>query len=133
MFYAHRYTDETTYQVIHYFNGGFRVIQPDQHDYLAWVEAGGKPLIEAVGRFLSVANGVLVVDPKKAATLAAEAAESKSEVDQLAAKEKAISDNLPSWTAIEAAINNADTVVKLRAIVLKLSRVLYWMAKNKAD
>ena len=50
-----------------------------------------------------------------------------------AAKIQAIVDNLPSWAAIEAAINAADTVPKLRAIVLKIARVLYWDVKNKAD
>ena len=50
-----------------------------------------------------------------------------------AAKAQAIVDNLPSWAAIEAAINAADTIPKLRAIVLKIARVEYWLAKNKAD
>jgi exosome complex RNA-binding protein Rrp42 (RNase PH superfamily) len=49
------------------------------------------------------------------------------------ARGKAIADNLPSWAAVETAINTADTVVKLRAIVLKLARVEYWLAKNKAE
>ncbi len=69
MYYAHRYTDQTAYEIIHYFNGGSRILQPDQHDYLAWVAAGNKPTVEADGRFLSVVEGKLVVDPIKDATL----------------------------------------------------------------
>jgi len=53
-----------------------------------------------------------------------------AEEARIAAKAKAITDNLPSWAAIEAAINAADTIPKLRAIVLKIARVLYWDVKN---
>lgn len=72
--YAHRYIDENRYQVIEYYNGGSRILQPDQHDYLDWIKAGNQPKIEAAGRFLSVVDGKLVVDPEKGAILAAEAA-----------------------------------------------------------
>ena len=54
-----------------------------------------------------------------------------TEEARIAAKAKAITDNLPSWAIIEAAINAADTIPKLRAIMLKLARVLYWDVKNK--
>jgi hypothetical protein len=70
--YAKRYKTETDYQIIHYYNGGSRVIPPDQHDYLDWLAAGGVPMIETAGRFLSIVDGQLVVDPNKAAILAAE-------------------------------------------------------------
>ena len=71
--YAHRYFTETEFQVIQYFNGGERVLQPDQHDYLAWAEAGNVPTIEAAGRFISVVDGELVVDPNMDAILFSEA------------------------------------------------------------
>ena len=70
--FARRYSDKDTYQVIHYYNGGFRILPPDQHDYLEWVEAGNIPPIEAEGRFLSVIDGAVVVDPKKDNILAQE-------------------------------------------------------------
>ena len=70
--YAKRYKTETDYEVIHYYNGGSRVVSPDQHDYLAWLAAGNTPTIEAAGRFLSVVDGKLFVDPNKASVLAAE-------------------------------------------------------------
>jgi hypothetical protein len=72
--YAHRYIDENTYQVIHYFNGGSRILRSDQHDYLAWLASGNVPTIEAAGRFLSVVDGKLIVDPEKDSILTAEAA-----------------------------------------------------------
>jgi hypothetical protein len=77
--YAHRYTDENTFQVIQYYNGGSRVIPADQHDYLDWLAAGGVPVIEAAGRFLSVVDNKLVVDPNKDSILAAEAAATEIE------------------------------------------------------
>jgi hypothetical protein len=48
-------------------------------------------------------------------------------------KEQAISDNLPAWVEVEKEISNATTIVALRAIILKLARVIYWLAKNKGD
>ena len=68
--YANRYIDENTFLVVQYYNGGSRILQPDQHDYLTWVAAGNKPTIEAEGRFLSVINGKLVVDPNKDSIIA---------------------------------------------------------------
>ena len=70
--FAKQYISETDYKVIQYYNGGSRTVPPDQHDYLAWLSAGNIPLIEAAGRFLSIVDGQLVVDPNKAAILAAE-------------------------------------------------------------
>ena len=128
--FTHRYTDETTYQVIEKWNGGERIIPHDQHDYLAWVAAGGVPTIEANGRFLSVVDGVLVVDPNKAAILAAEEAARQAEIARQAAKVQAILDNLPSWAQVEATINNAFPDLAQRNVVKKLARVVYWDVKN---
>jgi len=128
--YAHRYTDETNYQVIEYFTGGSRILPHDQHDYLDWVAAGGVPTIEAAGRFLSVVDGVLVVDPNKAAILAAEEAARQAEIARQAAKAQAILDNLPSWAQVEATINNAFPDLAQRNVVKKLARVVYWDVKN---
>ena len=49
------------------------------------------------------------------------------------AKAQAILDNLPSWTAVEAAITNATTLAACKVVLLKLARVVYWLAKNRAD
>lgn len=42
-------------------------------------------------------------------------------------------DNLPSWAAVKTAIEGATTIAALRVIVLKLARVVYWLARDKAD
>lgn len=74
--YIHRYLTESDYIVVELFdNGGERTIPKDQHDYLSWIEQGNTPIITAAGRFMSVVNGQIVVDPNKDAILAAEAIE----------------------------------------------------------
>lgn len=42
-------------------------------------------------------------------------------------------DNLPSWEKVKTAIEGATTIAALRAIVLKLARVVYWLARDRAD
>jgi hypothetical protein len=131
--YAKRYSDETIYQVIEYYQGGARVIPQDQHDYLEWIALGNIPTIEANGRFLSVVDGILVVDPNKDSILAAEEAARVAEAARIAAKEQALVDNLPSWTQVQAAVGNIANLADAKAYLLKLSRVVYWLAKDKAD
>jgi hypothetical protein len=71
--YAKRYSTETDYQVIEYFEGGERVVAKDAPDYEDFLLVQLMlPAIEANGRFLSVVDGKLVVDPEKANILAAE-------------------------------------------------------------
>ena len=41
-----------------------------------------------------------------------------------------LTDNIPSWSAVETAVNNIDTLAKARAYLLKLSRVVYDLAKG---
>jgi hypothetical protein len=137
--YAKRYSSETEYQVIHYFtsfpsgNLGEIVIPSNDPSYLSWLNAGGIPKIEAVGRFLSVVDNQLVVDPNKDSILAAEAAAAQVEADRIADKDLAIDTNLPSWSAVETAIGNISNLADAKAFLLKLSRVVYWDVKNKAD
>jgi hypothetical protein len=79
--------------------------------YLAWKDAGGVP------------------DPEfSPAELAARDAETAANVQRLLD----IGDALPSWAAVETAIDNAASVAALRAIVKKLARVVYWQVKNSA-
>lgn len=49
------------------------------------------------------------------------------------AKIQAFLDNLPSWSAVKKAIEGATTLAALRTIVLKLARVVYWLARDRAD
>jgi hypothetical protein len=54
-------------------------------------------------------------------------------LDVQALRDKDIIDNLPSWQQVSDIIDSADSLVKLRAIVKKIARITYWLAKNKAD
>jgi hypothetical protein len=53
-----------------------------------------------------------------------------SQVALTTAKNQSIADNLPSWQNVSDAIDAANTLAKLQAIVKKLARVTYWLAKN---
>ena len=44
-----------------------------------------------------------------------------------------ISDNLPSRAAVETVITNIADLAGAKAFLLKLARVVYWLAKNTAD
>lgn len=50
-----------------------------------------------------------------------------------AAKLQAITDGLPSWAAVEAAIDGVTTIAGIKVILKKLARVLYLTVKNKED
>ena len=73
---------------------------------------------------------------------------SQAEIDAILAARQAIIDQaaadaaqrdldivikLPSWAQVETAVNNIANLTDAKAFLLKLSRVVYWLAKNKAD
>jgi hypothetical protein len=47
-----------------------------------------------------------------------------------AARAAAIIDNLPSWIQVEAAVDAISSLAEAKAFLVKLSRVVYWLAKN---
>lgn len=49
------------------------------------------------------------------------------------AKKKAIDDNLPDWATVKQAISNISNLEEAKTFLEKLSRVVYWLAKNKED
>lgn len=65
--------------------------------------------------------------------LAAEEEARILEAARITAKEKAYVDNLPSWTQVQTAIGNIANIADVKAYLLKLSRVVYWDVKNRAD
>ena len=130
--FAKRYISENEYQVVEYYDGGSRILPIDQHDYLAWCKEN-TPKIEAGDRFLSVVDEKIVVAPDKEAILAAEAAAQAAEEARIAQKQQDIIDNLPSWQQISDAIDAATTIAATKAILKKIARVVYWMAKDKAE
>lgn len=52
---------------------------------------------------------------------------------KIAAKLAAITDNLPSWAVVETAVDNIANLADAKAYLKKLSRVVYWIARDKAD
>ena len=123
--YIYRYETEEDYTVIERFPDGHeRTLPHDQHDYLAWVADGNTPIVEASGRFLSVVNNEIVVDPNKDGILAAEAVAQEAEEARLAEKLEARLEALPSWITIKAAINAAFPDAKQKTIMMKLLKFL---------
>lgn len=55
----------------------------------------------------------------------------EAEEARKAAKIQAMVDNLPSWAQVQNTINNISSLADAKAFLLKLSRVVYWMAKDK--
>jgi len=39
--------------------------------------------------------------------------------------------NLPDWTTVESTVNNISNLAEARAYLLKLSQVVYWLAKGR--
>ena len=48
-------------------------------------------------------------------------------------KAQAISDNLPTWAQVDAAVTAIASLADAKAFLKKLSRVVYWLAKNSAS
>jgi F0F1-type ATP synthase epsilon subunit len=117
--FTRRFTDEKTYQVVEHCVGFDRVIPHDQHDYLKWCEAN-TPTIEAEGRFLSVVDGNLVIDPQKEVILAAEAAVQAAEIAAIEKKAQDIAAAKAQIVKIEADIDKASDITAMKAIVLDL-------------
>lgn len=46
---------------------------------------------------------------------------------------KAIDDNMPSWNQVEAMVENISSLLEAKAFLVKLARVVYWLAKNQSD
>ena len=56
----------------------------------------------------------------------------QDKLDQ-AQKEQDLIDNLPSWAQVETVIGNIQDLTDARAFLLKLARIVYWLAKNSKD
>ena len=130
-YYTHLWLDLDLYEVVEHFDfGGSRIIPHDQHDYLAWVAVPNTPENIAGGRFVTIVDGQVVIDPDRDAILAAEAA-AQAIIDADAAQRIIdIQENLPTWLQVVTAINNLGLPINVTNFLLKLTRVVYWLAKN---
>ena len=57
----------------------------------------------------------------------------QAKADRIAAKAQAFIDNLPSWLIVETAVNNIANLAAAKTFLMKLARVTYWLAKDRAD
>lgn len=48
-------------------------------------------------------------------------------------KYAAVQENLPSWAQVETACDAISNLAEAKEFIKKLSRVVYWLAKNKSD
>lgn len=71
-------------------------------------------------------QAALANDPVEIAQLALREEAKQNELD----KKQAIIDNLPSWLQVQDTINNISNLAEAKAYLLKLSRVVYWLAKD---
>lgn len=120
-----------------------------------WHPAEGKPykLPDADKKYWKDVDGVILemdekekaaVDQAEADALAAKLAAEQAAAKQaaiaqaaldakIAAKLAAIADNLPSWTQVSTAVANIANLADAKVFLKKLARVVYWLAKDKAD
>lgn len=102
----------------------------DWRDYLAWLAAGNTP------------------EPAQTPEeIAAEKAAAEAEAARIRAKAADLVDALPDWATVAAkfdkgtaALANATTIAAVKAVLQglidvnrKLARVVYWLAKDRAD
>lgn len=58
--------------------------------------------------------------------------ETVNAVKDFEAKRTAILDaNIPSWSQVETAIDAIDSWAKLRVVLKKMARAVYWLARSK--
>ena len=51
----------------------------------------------------------------------------------IVAKATAVESNIPSWTQVSTAVDNISNLAEAKAFLKKLSRVVYWLAKNSEE
>ena len=71
-------------------------------------------------------EAALNLDPIAIAMREAEAAAKALEQTKLTS----IQDNLPSWNVVSNAVDNITNLAEAKTYLKKLSRVVYWLAKN---
>lgn len=57
----------------------------------------------------------------------------QAEAELLAAKTQSFNENLPSWIAVETAVDNIANLADAKSFLKKLARVVYWLAKDSIE
>ena len=60
------------------------------------------------------------------------AAAKQAEAARIAAKAQAIVDNLPSWSQVSASCDAISNLAEAKVFIKKLTRIVYWLAKDTA-
>lgn len=84
----------------------------DWRGYLAWRAAGNMPAPQYTLEELAAQQAIKDAQDQRKADIAS---------------------NLPSWAAVQTAINNAKDLAEIKAILSKLARIVYWQAKGSMD
>jgi len=119
---------ETGVNEIAIFNGKGWDILPDFRGVIYWLTDRTKLIIESIGE--EVPGGAFLEVPPLTPE---ETAAAQAEADRIAAKAQAFIDNLPSWELVSSAVDNIANLADAKVFLNKLARVVYWLAKNKAD
>ncbi len=53
------------------------------------------------------------------------------EAARIAAKKQSLADNLPSWATVDAAVTSIANLADAKAFIRKLTRVVYWLARDR--
>ena len=75
-------------------------------------------------------------NPETSSLIGLEAGDITPSAQQLltaTAQEQAINTNLPTWSAVSNAVDSISNLAEAKAFLKKLSRVVYWLAKNTED
>jgi hypothetical protein len=108
----------------------FDVPQPAHTHYQYCREIA--PEISALGKYQQVWEVVDMTQEQKDAVDVAEAAIA-AEAARVAAKAQDFADDIPSWAQVSTAVDGISNLADAKAYIKKLSRVVYWLAKDKQD
>lgn len=80
MKYYHEYIDEINFRIIQEFDWGERRVVPaTKQSYLDWINDGNVPEIISGDRFVSIINGIYIIDPDRDSIIESEKWESLRE------------------------------------------------------
>ena len=54
-------------------------------------------------------------------------------LDKMAPMRADIAAHLPSWVQVSTAVDNISNLAEAKAFLKKLSRIVYWLAKNSEE
>ena len=86
----------------------------------------GTPVDPEAQKFDAGTSALVALDPADITP------EAQAALDD-AQKEQDFLSNLPSWNQVQTVVNNIGSMADAKAFLLKLTRVVYWLAKDSKD